>query len=191
MNILAGDWVNISSIHPNSFYCGYCGVKTGVKIGYTQNNGPGLIYICGGCNRPTYFERLEKQIPAPILGNPVLHLSHELESLYDQARRCTQIEAYTATTLICRKILMHVAVECGAQAGLKFIEYVEFLSNNGYIPPNGKAWVDVIRNKGNEANHEIVIMQKDDAAQLLKFIEMLLKFIFEFAAEVPGQQANP
>ena len=45
--------------------------------------------------------------------------------------------------------------------------------------------VDHIRKKGNEANHEIVLMEKEDAEDLLVFSEMLLKFIYEFPKRVP------
>jgi len=34
--------------------------------------------------------------------------------------------------------------------------------------------------KGNEANHEIVLMEPNDALDLINFIEMLLKFISNF-----------
>ena len=35
-----------------------------------------------------------------------------------------------------------------------------------------------------EANHEIVIMKEEDAHDLISFIEMLLKLIFEFPANI-------
>ncbi len=75
---------------------------------------------------------------------------------------------------------MHIAVEVGAPEGLSFIEYVKYLSDQNYVPPNGRHWVDYIRKKGNEANHEILLMEQTDANDLLIFIEMLLKFIYEF-----------
>jgi hypothetical protein len=59
----------------------------------------------------------------------------------------------------------------------------------GYVPPNGKAWVDHIRKKGNEANHEIVLMKKEDSQELISFVEMLLKFIYEFPNRVPKSTA--
>jgi hypothetical protein len=80
---------------------------------------------------------------------------------------------------------MHIGVDSGAATGLNFLEYVEYLAAKGYVPPNGKTWVDHIRRKGNEANHEIVLMQKEDAEQLIDFVEMLLKFIYEFPNRVP------
>jgi len=35
------------------------------------------------------------------------------------------------------------------------ISTVEFPVSQGYVPPNGRGWVDHIRTKGNAANHEI------------------------------------
>ena len=75
---------------------------------------------------------------------------------------------------------MHVAVEKGAKEGLSFFDYVNYLSENNYIPPNGKDWVDHIRSKSNEANHEIVIMGLNEADDLISFTEMLLRLVYEF-----------
>jgi len=84
-------------------------------------------------------------------------------------------------------MLMHLAVAQGAKEGLAFIDYVDFLVKSGYVPPNGKHWVDHIRKKGNEANHEIVLMKEDDAKDLITFIEMLLRFIYEFPNSIPKE----
>jgi Domain of unknown function (DUF4145) len=81
---------------------------------------------------------------------------------------------------------MNIAVAQGASEGLRFIEYVEYLANAGYVPPNGKPWVDHIRKKGNEATHEIALMQQADARELLGFLEMLLKFVYEFPGRIAG-----
>ena len=85
------------------------------------------------------------------------------------------------------KMLMNIAVQQGAAEGMKFIEYVSFLADKGFVPPNGKHWVDHIRKKGNEATHEIAIMSEQDAKDLIAFIEMLLRFIYEFPSMVPTQ----
>ncbi len=80
---------------------------------------------------------------------------------------------------------MNIAVNLKAPSGLKFIEYVEYLAQNGYVPPNGQGWVDHIRTKGNEATHEIILMSSGDAHELIDFAEMLLKFIYEFPKKIP------
>ena len=81
---------------------------------------------------------------------------------------------------------MNIAVAQGAKPGDTFVKYVEYLAGKGYVPPNGQGWVDHIRKKGNEANHEIVLMSKSDADELILFIEMLLKFIYEFPNKIPA-----
>ncbi len=80
---------------------------------------------------------------------------------------------------------MNVAVGLGADPNKSFISYVEYLADKGYVPPNGKGWVDHIRKKGNEANHEIRLMTQPDAEELISFAEMLLKFIYEFPSRIP------
>ena len=173
-------WVNLSELPRRIYRCGHCGATTGSVQGYQMKRFPeGMIYMCGGCNQPTYFF-LQTQVPSPILGNLIEKLPTEIDQLYNEARRCTSLTAYTACVLCCRKILMHIAVDKGAEEGLSFFKYVGYLDNNHYIPPNGKAWVDHVRTKGNEANHEIVIISEDEARKLLVFVEMLLKFIYEF-----------
>jgi hypothetical protein len=68
------------------------------------------------------------------------------------------VNSFTSAVLTCRKLLMHIAVEKGAPTNQSFLQYVEYLEQNHYVPPGGKGWVDYIRTKGNEANHEIKIM---------------------------------
>ncbi len=80
---------------------------------------------------------------------------------------------------------MHIAVEKGAAAGDSFFKYVEYLSEKNYVPPDGKHWVDHIRRIGNEVNHEIKISSQEDAQQLIGFVEMLLKFVYEFPNRIP------
>jgi hypothetical protein len=136
---------------------------------------------------PTYFGAA--QIPGVAPGVEVAQLPKNVEALYREARNCVVIASYTAAVLTCRKLLMNIAVAQGAEVGKTFVSYVEHLANQGYVPPNGRGWVDHIRTKGNEANHEIVLMAKADAEELISFAEMLLKFIYEFPSRVPKAKA--
>jgi uncharacterized protein DUF4145 len=94
-------------------------------------------------------------------------------------------EAFTPAVLACRKILMNVAVHLQAKENQSFVDYVNYLASQGYIPPNGKHWVDHIRTKSNEANHEIRLMSKDEAETLIILTEMMLKFIYELPNTIP------
>jgi hypothetical protein len=147
----------------------------------------GAVYICPNCGGPIFVAPDGRYYPSPALGNTGRHVPADLNALYEEARRCSSQNCYTAAVLLCRKMLMNIAVHQGAPEGLKFIEYVNFLSDQGYIPPNGKHWVDHIRKKGNEATHEITVMNEQDALELITFTEMLLRFIHEFPNMVPQQ----
>jgi len=184
-------WKSVQATPPRQYKCGYCGSIIAAETGFvsTENSGrQGLIYICHLCNNPTYFDPKQAQIPGPKIGRDVEHISDDLiQSMYDEARQCIAANCYTAAVMCCRKLLMHVAVEKGAERKNKtFAYYVEYLADEGYLPPDGKEWVDIIRDKGNEANHEIKIMDQDDAEVLIKFIELLLTICYE----VPATAAN-
>lgn len=150
----------------------------------------GDIYVCHRCFGPTFFDNNGDQTPSVTYGNNVSGITDDtVQKLYDEARRCTGCNAYTATVLCCRKLLMHIAVAKGADEGKNFIEYVQYFADKNYIPPDARDWVDHIRTKGNEANHKIVIMAEQDAKDLLAFSEMLLKIIYEFPATVKSRVA--
>ena len=178
-------WQNAANIGSVKYTCGWCGNLVATPVGFYAQGADDRIYICPHCDKPTAFAG-RKQVPGTAYGATVAHLPAEISSLYQEARDCTAASCYTASVLICRKLLMNIAVSQGAKPGETFVSYVEYLASNGYVPPNGKGWVDHIRKKGNEATHEIKLMSQDDAQELISFAEMLLKFIYEFPSRVPA-----
>ncbi len=177
-------WQNVQGLSPRTYTCGYCGLVVASASGYQSNHEPVLICICPQCAKPTYLDG-GVQIPGVAPGSEVTNLPPDVEALYREARNCISVASYTAAVLACRKLLMNIAVAQGAKPGESFVSYVEHLANAGFIPPNGKGWVDHIRKKGNEATHEIALMTQSDATDLITFAEMLLKFIYEFPLRVP------
>lgn len=178
-------WSHVTEQAPKRFNCGFCGSLVGAHKGYAGSHPGRTIYICPNCSMPVLFDERGRQHPLPAPGQPVKHLPEALEALYDEARRCVAAAAPTAAVLACRKLLMNIGVAQGAPEGATFIAYVDHLSQAGFVPPNGRHWVDHIRKKGNEANHEIALMSQSDAEELIDFIEMLLKFVYEFPNRVP------
>ncbi len=181
-------WHNAVQIAPRSYVCGHCGHHVGPALGFFTS-GPlvpqSFVYICSFCGAPTFFDALSRQFPGAPFGNDVASVPEDVAKLYAEARSCMTVKSFTAAVLTCRKLLMHIAVEKKAEPGKSFLEYVEYLAQQGYVPPGGQGWVDYIRRKGNEANHEIKIMSEADAKDLIAFSEMLLKFVYEFPSKVP------
>jgi len=149
------------------------------------------IAVCPDCTRPTYFEvdtreeGVSVQLPDAPLGLTVQHLPSEIAALYDEARHCTTVSAFTSAVLLTRKILLHVAVKEGAPQNSSFLQAVNYLDEHHYIPRNGKGWVDRIRRLGNEANHEIVLMTREQAEEALTFTGWLLTLTYQLPGSLP------
>lgn len=117
-------------------------------------------------------------------GRTIKNLPDGIAKLYDECRTCYANQCYTASQMIARTLLMHIAVEQGSVEGLSFAKYVNYLEEHNFIPPNGKKWVDYIRKTGNVANHEIVIKEKEETKKVITFLSSLLMFIYELPNEL-------
>jgi len=184
------EWTNnLAVVSGVRFKCGHCGADAGVinalqgqqrSRAINQHTGrPVVILFCPVCSQPTYCDPDGKFVPAASLGAELKNLPAGISGLYREARACSSVGAYTACVMVSRKILMNLSVLEGAPSGQGFIQYVDYLSESGFVPPRGKAWVDRIRAKGNEANHEIEEMSEADAREIMMLVEMLLRFNFE------------
>lgn len=179
-------FTSLIQIQAIKYVCGHCGVSVGTDRGMTDSRSQDIMIVaCPHCEVPSVNVR-GTFYPSPLPGAAVAGVPKEIENLYDEARACVSANASTGSVLLSRKLLMNVSVAQGAKPNMKFIEYVDFLESSGYIPPNGRGWVDHIRRKGNEATHEIATMNKTDATELISFCEMLLRFIYEFPSRIPA-----
>jgi hypothetical protein len=196
-------WDNVQGQQSHKYTCGYCGRPLASEKGWqaTRNEQQrggyvtvqkGSIYICHNCCRPTFFDYdTGKQTPGIPFGEPVNNISDKpLLDIYEEARLATSAGCYTAAVLCCRKLLMHLAVAKGAKEGDSFKSYVEHLAAKNHIPADCKPWVEQIKDIGNEANHEVKMMKKEDAENLVLFCEMLLKILFEYPATARARIPN-
>src|SRR6266702_4280276 len=148
---LRGLWVAKHGMHEYEpgwqgsfeFTCSFCWRQVASERGWTDKYGDSPqaeIRICPNCNRPTFFEH-GAQYPDVPIGEPVKHLPNDIESLYNEARVAAGAGAPTSAVLALRKLLMNIAVNKGAKPGLNFIDYVDYLAEKNYVPPDGKHWV--------------------------------------------------
>lgn len=183
-------WNNQTQMNPANFRCGFCSREVASIVGFSANHSVSRAYICPNCNGLNVFPEGPngRQVPGPLVGVTVQALPADVAGAYDEARRCCAAGAYTGSVLLCRKLLMNIAVTHGADEGKSFAEYIQYLADQNFIPPNGKDWVDHIRKRGNDATHQIAIMSKDDAEDLITFSQSLLQFIYEFPNRLPKRQ---
>lgn len=178
-------WRGIQEVEAASFRCGYCGDQVGSDRGLTTDAKDAFIRICPLCNCPTFFSAPQEQWPGPRVGGNVSQIADDVKGLYEEARQSVTVNAYTGAVMLCRTILMHVAVEKGAKPGETFQSYVKWLIDEHYVPRGSDGWLDYIRARGNDANHKIVPMNRDDALGVLGFTEAMLRNVYELPAAVP------
>ena len=178
---------NSLSIPSHPITCVYCGQNIAPHIGYLLyadtidgKKDMAYVYQCPLCKNPIiFFIDTKETIPGAPYGREIKNLPDNIQTLYNECRTCYANQCYTSAQMIARTLLMHIAVEQGAEEGLPFARYVTYLDEKGYIPPNGKKWVDYIRTSGNVANHEIVIKEREETQKVITFLSTLLLVIYE------------
>jgi hypothetical protein len=181
----------------DAFTCGHCRALTTTaqrfalfQGAHQQPDAQVAILVCTACWRPNYFEG-HRQVPAPPVGaGPVEHLPDHVLSNYREAIASQGAGAPTGAAILCRKILMNVAVHKGAAPNLHFVDYVDYLVNNHYVPPGSTDWVKHIKDRGNEATHEIEPVTSTDAIELLEFTESLLRYVFELPGKMRARRSQ-
>lgn len=183
-------WDHPQDAPVETYRCGFCGNDIASGMGLRTSSYAGIIRICPQCNGPTFFSRDKKQWPGSRMGGNVTGLTEEVEVMYGEARDCLSVGAYTASVMACRKILMNIAVAKGAEEDQQFAAYVDWLLKEGWAPKGTGGIVKYVKDRGNEANHQIVAKKREEAERVLKFIEQLLRNMFELASLVPPEPAS-
>lgn len=175
-----------------TFTCGFCGNKVAADralVGLAGQHERGFIYICTHCRQPTYFDYTSAQYPGSTFGNAVGHLPTNVQTLYQEARDCIAINAFTASIMCSRLLLLHMAGEVSGSVPTNFVAAIEALVASGLVPPRSKDVLDHIRKTGNKATHELDEVSKEDAEQLVIFLEAVLRFQYEFPAKLGSSEA--
>lgn len=177
-------WLGTCKQDSKSFICWNCSNPLAAQEGFVTRYGDPSIYICHHCNAPNVFDYLKKPIMQPLFGRTILNLPTEVETTYNEARGCFSIGAYTASVMMCRKLLMNIAVENNAEEGKNFSYYVDFLNSAGVIPIKSQHLANKIRTLGNLANHKIEQRTEEEANNLLTYIQLLLQCNYEIAENI-------
>ncbi|MFY9966044.1 MAG: DUF4145 domain-containing protein [Nitrososphaeraceae archaeon] len=165
----------------HAYKCGDCGhdVSGAVISSFEKKDGPIKWLLCTKCVDGSVLTRDGTIHPPTSFGPTVEGLPKQVIDAYEEGRKCHAVGAYTACELICRKILMHVAVDKGAQEGKGFAEYIDYLESNQYVTPSMKSWVNLIRVHGNVATHKLDSPDQSRAESTLMFTAELLRLIYE------------
>jgi len=169
----------------HAYICGHCGHKTAGRVvsGKTVNKGGSgplitRFMLCTGCGNGS-VENNNNITPGIRLGSNLEGLPQSVEVAYNEARDLMAICAYTSCELICRKILLHIAVDKGSKEDISFEQCMEHLEKEGYITVTIKPWADLIRKHGNKSTHRLEAPDENRAKATFTFTEQLLKIVYE------------
>ncbi|PRS46405.1 DUF4145 domain-containing protein [Bacillus sp. MZGC1] len=187
----SGYWDGTRYIDNVRYDCGYCNAYVAPQNAYPSKEYAlhdgrlgAVILICPGCQSPTYMSRNKIQYPVKNIMNDIKHLPDNLQELYKEVCDSFSVHAYTGASILARKMIMNIAIEKKAEENKKFVEYVEFLVTNAIVPQSTKKWLDLIRKNGNDAAHKTHKASKEDTEKIIKFLEILLRSVYEFEGEI-------
>ena len=165
------------------YTCGHCNREVSgrvVSMYKTPDDVPLIKFLlCTSCVQGSIWVHSGDVVPGVSPGKILEGLPPEVNDAYEETRICFANNAFTACELICRKILMYIAVDKGADEGESFEKYLDYLETQGYITPPIKKWADVIRTHGNDSTHKLQKTEKEKAEITFQFTAQLLRIIYE------------
>jgi hypothetical protein len=172
----------------NNVTCGNCGLKvsaTVVQVGERVSKEAAGIWwlLCPNCMDGCVRTKDGSVWPvAPVLAN-ITGLPSDVAGAWKEAQAAHVVAAYTASEMMCRKILMHLAVDVAdGKEGGTFKRFIEDLDKAGYISTGLKPAIEKIKDRGNTANHELPASTAADSLMTLRITEHLLRAVYE----IPG-----
>ena len=170
-----------------NFECGHCGRSTNGRTlcTLTDEEQNELVAWCHcSCEKqlPTVVvspkDGIPTQYPEYCEFQPGANWPTDLTTLFEEATKSFSASAYTSTTMVCRKILMVCACHEGAAEGLSFVKYVDYIVDNVLPLPKARDSIDAIRKIGNDANHGVAFVSRDDARRALSIVTYLLNSVY-------------
>jgi predicted metal-binding protein len=169
------------------YECGGCARRTHARIiarGQDDITGNFLFWCYCNCGQPTCISRsadseTSLQWPRPGEFKVGVNWPPDLIRLFSEAAISFAGNAFTAASLVCRKILMAVAVDQGAADGGNFTLYVDYITNTILNYPKAKHAIDAIRKIGNEATHKIQFVDHADARRSLRICQYVLDAVYD------------
>ena len=180
---------NTKGINPKhvGYTCGTCGQATNARVLAElkrECDGANLLWCVCACPKEepsVVIERagtVVRQIPDAQEFAVDEKWPSELGQLFEEASRSFAAGAYTASAMVSRKLLMVIAVREGATDGKSFVEYVKFIMDGDLVNAKSKEAIDRIRTIGNDANHQVKIVSREDARRALSITTYMLNAIY-------------
>lgn len=167
--------------------CGACGQTTNARIVATckrDHDGADISWGICTCDREEPMIVCERAGTTFAQWPEARHFKagerwpQDLAQLYDEAAKSYSAGAFTAATMAARKLLMATACKEGDTDGKQFAAYVDYIVKEVLTFPKAKDAIDRIRKIGNEANHHLQFVNRDDAKRAMEIVTYMLNTIY-------------
>jgi len=103
-----------------------------------------------------------------------------IRTAFDEAVVCFKAKAYTASAIMCRKVLEGLCAEHHVRE--KNLEQsIKKLKETGIIEARLFEWAEALRVLGNEAVHGVsTTISRDDTRDILEFTQALAEYVFTY-----------
>lgn len=171
----------------STYCCGHCGDTTNGRVlceTIRTSDGAHVLWCICSCDKsePSVITEKEGDIVSQIPLAKVFHSEPDwppdLATLYEEAATSYSAGAFTSASMVCRKLLMACACDKGDAEGRKFVQYVDYITDEVLTYSDAKTAIEKIKDIGNEANHKISFVNKVDAERALKIVTYLLRAVY-------------
>jgi len=143
--------------------------------------------VCTSCDSPIvlYQERDGGDWGTPTQEYPAAdrQLPHSvpqrIRTDFEEAQRCMRSQSYTAGAIMARRVVETLRKEQGYTKG-KLFDALKSMKDDGVIDSRLYDWADTAREVGNEGAHEPTPVSREDAEEVLRFVEALVDYLYVF-----------
>ena len=207
VNIMAEySWFTYTSNNADSitYQCAWCNNRVASLNGYTRHEGVEYndfgeitsdgtidleIRICPECENPSIIQYkngrdspITRTIPSRRKKR-IKNMPSGMYEIYDGVSACLEKGLPTASVILCRNLLVHIAVGKGAKEGDSFGNYLTHIEKEGYVPPVIKPVFEEVLRIGNKANHytnNTIEISQEEAQKIAGFMEAFLTLFYEY-----------
>lgn len=147
------------------------------------------LYFCNNCGRPTFQDGFKNNelFPKKIFGQKIeLPKKYkEIQEGFEELKKCISVNSFTAAVMIGRKLLTIITYNYPETSNeikmkikdsqIKFIDCVDELKRIHVLPSINHHLFNKVRELGNCANHQLEQRTEDDAKEIYKAIELIMK----------------
>lgn len=173
-------WQGCANEEGRPYRCGWCDKDVSANFRYLFASPPfAELRICPSCKCPSFFCRHE-QWPLAMPGSAVDGLPEEIDAMFLEVRLAASAGAHTGAVTLARTLLLRIAWDLGAPGSIStFKSAVEWLVNEGHVGKGAKAYLDHVKDSGNESVHLPVLMDQSDSTLVVELLVIVLRALYE------------